>query len=467
MKDNRRILVIDDDQGIRETYLSIFSPRKETDVILKGRELFGEFQGETSLPERQGYEITVAENGITGIEIVKDAMARNMPFAAAFIDMKMPGLDGAQTSQKIWEIDPGIKILIVTAYSDYTPEEIIAVTGREDIFYLRKPFNQEEIYQFARALVNGWNLERRRLLLEDSLQRANQELEDINQNLRKKVEKQASLIVQTEKMASVGILAAGVAHEINNPIAFISSNLSAVKKYFKRILSLYNQYSEVEIFLEKLGSEEALWLLGRIHRSKAENKIDLIMADLENLADESIDGVDRIKCIVQDLKTFSRIDSSEYSLIDINRTINTTLKIIWNEIKYKAVVEKNYGEIPEIRGFPQKISQMFMNLLLNAAQAIEDKGKISITTRLILKGRRERDRWIEVRISDTGCGISEQNIPRLFDPFFTTKPVGKGTGLGLSIVYEIVKAHEGSIDVTSSPGDGTCFTLLLPAAGSQ
>ncbi|MCP4117055.1 MAG: response regulator [Desulfobacteraceae bacterium] len=463
MKENRRILVIDDDEGIRETYRDIFTPALESDLLLKGRILFGSPPEQPESVPPKEYEVSLAENGRNGIEKIRTAMAEGRPFAVAFIDMKMPELDGARTSQKIGEIDSDIKIVIVTAYSEYSPKDIMSATGMDDLFYLRKPFNHEEIRQFAKALTHEWNLERKRDALEASLKKVNKELENMNKTLKEKVEKQASMIVQAEKMASVGILAAGVAHEINNPIAFVDSNLSAAKKYFSKIAGLYRKYSEIEFFLEHSGLEKATGLFNEITAYKKENKIEMIMDDLEDLADESIDGINRVKTIVRDLKTFSRIDELEYKYIDINKAIDTTLNMVRNEFKYKADIQKDYGVFPDIKCFPQKISQVFMNLLINAAQAIEEKGIIKISTRLITKGRREKDRFIEITIADTGCGIAKENLHKLFDPFFITKPVGTGTGLGLSIVYEIVKAHEGSIDVMSEPGKDTRFTVLLPA----
>lgn len=203
-------------------------------------------------------------------------------------------------------------------------------------------------------------------------------------------------------------------------------------------------------------------LLTQVNNIKEENTIDVIMDDLEDLADESIEGVERIKTIVNDLKTFSRIDESEHKHIDINKAIDTTLNIINNELKYKVTIEKNYEKIPKIKCFPQKISQVFMNLLINAGQAIEDTGVIKISTREVSIGRREEDRFIEIIISDTGCGIPAENLTRLFDPFFTTKPVGTGTGRGLSIVYEIIKSHKGNIEVNSKLGEGTQFVIYLP-----
>lgn len=465
MKENNRVLIIDDDEGIRETYQGIFTPEQQSDVVSKGMALFGQPERGSTLAEKseqavskKNYELSQAENGRKGIEKVTAAKKNNTPFAVAFIDMKMPGLDGAQTSKKIWEIDPGIKIVIVTAYSEHSPEDIIKVTGRDNIFYLRKPFNHEEILQFARALTNEWNLERK-------LARANEQLKDMNKNLKEKVEKQAAMIVQSEKMASIGLLAAGVAHEINNPIAFVNSNLSVVKKYFSKITAVYRKYGDMEAEFQKIDNVRAVALINEMEGFKKENQIEMIMGDLDDLANESIDGIQRIRAIVKDLKTFSRIDESEYKPIDINHAIDTTLNMVNNEIKYKAVVEKEYGDIPQVKCYPQKISQVFMNILINSSQAIEKNGSIKISTELITEGRRENDKFVKIIISDTGCGIPQKNLGKLFDPFFTTKPVGTGTGLGLSIVYEIIRAHEGNINVKSNPEKGTQFIIQLPVSG--
>lgn len=462
MSENNRVLVIDDDVSLRETYLGIFTPKDESDELARSKSLFDE----EGIPEKTApafvYTISLAESGTKGIEKVSAAQKNGEPFSVAFIDMNMPGLNGAQTSQKIWEIDPDIKIVIVTAYSEYAPEDIIAVTGRDDLFYLRKPFNHDEILQFARALTNEWNLERKREALETELRQANETLVDMNENLKKKVQKQAAMIVQAEKMASVGLLAAGVAHEINNPIAFVNSNLSAAKAYFGKIIGLYEKFKDVESFLDTLNTPRAEQILKGLTDFKSENKIEMIIEDLEDLADESIDGIDRVKTIVSDLKTFSRIDEAELKAVDINAAIDTTLNMVKNDLKYKAQVEKQYEDLPQVVCYPQQISQFLMNLLINAGQAIEEQGKIIIETKVAALGRRENDQYIEISITDTGCGIPEEHLNKLFDPFFTTKPVGKGTGLGLSVVYEIIKAHDGKIDVASRPGKGTRFTILLP-----
>jgi len=452
---NNRILIVDDDSGVRDSYKEILCPVPKEDVLSKGASLFDEPTQDAKTVTWKQYKLTLAEKGEKGVDAVNKAIERKKPFAAAFIDMKMPGIDGAETSKRIWAIDPDIKIVIVTAYSEYTPDDIIRVTGRDDIFYLRKPFNTEEIRQFARALTNEWNLERERKQLHN-------ELEDINKNLQKKVEEQTALLIQSEKMASVGILAAGVAHEINNPISFINGNLSTIKKYSARIEALLKKYREAETYLRQGAGDKVASLLEEIKDFKEKKKIDFILGDMVDLAEESLEGTERVRRIVNDLRTFSRVDEAELKHIDLNEAMDATINIIWNELKYKAELVRDYGDLLEVKCFPQKISQVFMNILMNAGQAIEEKGIITITTRYLEKGRRAGDKSLEIKISDTGHGIPKENISKIFDPFFTTKPVGEGTGLGMSITYDIVKAHGGKIKVESEEGVGTTFTIILP-----
>lgn len=257
-------------------------------------------------------------------------------------------------------------------------------------------------------------------------------------------------IVQQEKMASIGQLAAGVAHEINNPMGFISSNLGTLRKYvdkFNQFIVLQNEA------LQKTGDDE---ILGDISRQRKKMKIDYLLEDVSDLIAESLDGADRVKDIVQNLKTFARIEENRPALADINDCLESTLKIVWNEIKYKATVNKDYGTLPFTSCYPQQLNQVFMNLLVNAAQAIEKQGEITIST-----FHEKETNEIRVAVSDTGCGIASEHLPHLFEPFFTTKPAGEGTGLGMSIAYDIVKKHGGEITVASAPGN-TTFTVRLP-----
>lgn len=486
MKENKRILVIDDDDTIRETYQSILLPEDEPDSLSMGRALFDrplDDEGALSDPlpaaassdgqdtprtdhfdskNPHGYELTLADQGRRGIELVETSLQEKKPFAVAFIDMKMPGLNGAETAGKIWALDPRIKIVMVTAYSEYAPEDIIAVTGRDDLFYLRKPFNYEEILQFARALTHTWSLEQKKIVLQSELEQSNKALAEINSELEKKVHEQASMIVQAEKMASIGLLAAGVAHEINNPLSYVRTNLDTGKKYFIKIVSLIERYGALESYLASSTDQKTVRLLNKIIDEKKENDIDFIVDDLEDLIAESLYGVDKIREIVQDLRTFSRVDDAKQNEINLNDALDNTLKMLKSQIKRGTRVTKRFGDIPRVQCYPQKISQVLMNVLINALQAIEGNGAIELSTRFVQTGKRAEDRFVEIVVSDTGCGIPQENLNKLFDPFFTTKPVGTGTGLGLSIVYEIIASHGGRIDVTSQLGQGSCFKILLP-----
>ena len=262
-----------------------------------------------------------------------------------------------------------------------------------------------------------------------------------------------SQVLQQEKMASIGQLAAGVAHEINNPMGFIISNLNTLKRYLEKLSAyLTIQTAVVERCSEKCGNSGVLTEIAE--RRKA-LKIDYITGDLDNLIKESLEGADRVKKIVQDLKNFSRIDESEFKTADINSGLESTINIVWNELKYKATLVKEYGNIPLTVCNPGQLNQVFMNMLVNAAHAIDKKGEIRVRT------------WAEgglinIAISDSGYGISEENQRRIFEPFFTTKEVGKGTGLGLSIAYDIIKKHNGMIKVDSEVGKGTTFTISIP-----
>ncbi|MCE5180940.1 MAG: histidine kinase [Betaproteobacteria bacterium] len=262
-----------------------------------------------------------------------------------------------------------------------------------------------------------------------------------------KLEQAQNQLLQSEKMASLGQLAAGVAHEINNPIGFVNSNLGTLKNYIERLLGVLNAYEACE-------AETAVHSESLIAAKQAAD-LDFLREDIVALFSESRDGLERVKKIVQDLKDFSHIDGVEWQWVDLHKGLDSTLNVVNNEIKYKAEVVKEYGELPEIECLPGQLNQVFMNLLVNAAHAIRERGTITIRT-----GTEGSNVWVEV--ADTGSGIAPENLPRVFDPFFTTKPAGKGTGLGLSLSYGIVKKHGGRIDVKSELGSGTTFRVTLP-----
>jgi signal transduction histidine kinase len=276
--------------------------------------------------------------------------------------------------------------------------------------------------------------------------------ESVNQltALNQALQSAQNQLLQSEKMASLGQLAAGVAHEINNPIGFVSGNLGSLRGYANDLMAVLAAYQRAEPAL--LGHPA---ILSDIVAAKTEADLAFIERDISQLIAESLDGVQRVKMIVQDLKDFSRVGIAEWHCANLERGLDSTLNIVRNEIKYKAEVVKEYGGIPEIECIGSQLNQVFMNLLVNAAQAIETKGTITIRT-----GVDAKEVWVE--ITDTGKGMTPETSRRIFEPFFTTKPIGQGTGLGLSLAYGIIERHHGSITVDSEIGRGTRFRITLP-----
>ncbi len=285
-----------------------------------------------------------------------------------------------------------------------------------------------------------------RIQVQEALEHEQQE----QKQLIARLEEAQGQLLQSEKMAAIGQLAAGVAHEINNPVGYINSNISTLRQYVEDLKKLLDAYGRLEGEMER--SDQQLEAIGRI---KEEIDFDYLQEDIDSLLDESMEGVGRVRQIVRDLKDFSHADQGEWETADLHQCLDSTLNVVWNELKYKAEVVKEYGELPPVTCLASQISQVFMNLLVNAAHAIKDRGVITIRT-----GDAGDRVWVEV--CDTGSGISEEQQKRIFEPFFTTKPVGKGTGLGLSLSYGIVEKHGGSIDLHSVPGEGSRFRIWLP-----
>lgn len=273
----------------------------------------------------------------------------------------------------------------------------------------------------------------------EELQRAGQRLATAQEQL-----------LQSEKMASIGQLAAGVAHEINNPIGYVGSNLGTLQDYGTVLLGLIEKYHEALFSDDPIAQRESLL------RMRKQMDVEYIIGDLPNLLRESREGIERVVKIVQDLKDFSRVGREQkMQPADLLHGLDSTLNIVWNELKYKVRLEKHYNPLPQVECLASEINQVFMNLLLNAGQAIETHGTIELSS-----GCSDSEVWVNV--TDNGCGIPADALPHLFDPFFTTKPIGRGTGLGLAISHSIVNKHHGRIDVKSRVGQGSTFQVVLP-----
>ncbi len=290
-------------------------------------------------------------------------------------------------------------------------------------------------------------------------ERKRMELELLQRNneltaLATKLAQAQQQLVQSEKLASIGQLAAGVAHEINNPIGYIFSNFHTLSRYLENLFEMLAAYEEAE------KSIDAPLVRDKLDALRNRTDLAFLKEDIPALMCECREGIVRVQKIVQDLKDFSHADQQhEWHPSDLHRGIDAAVNIIQSEVRDKADIVKEYGDIPEVECLSSEISQVIMNLVINAAHAVESEapGRGTITIRT---GVRDGGVWIEV--ADNGCGIQEENRSRIFDPFFTTKPVGKGTGLGLSLAYGIVQKHQGCIEVESVVGKGTTFRISLP-----
>jgi two-component system NtrC family sensor kinase len=337
----------------------------------------------------------------------------------------------------------------------------VKVRGKDELSELAEAFNQlvellkEE--NTHRERVEG-ELKELNSLLEvkvkqrtSLLNQKNFQLEEANKDLK---EAQVQLL-QAEKMASVGQLAAGVAHEINNPVGFVNSNMHTLSEYVSTYQMIFQQLNDVLLKDTDTHQDEAIKQLRNIIQQQ---DMEFINSDISELITDSKDGLIRVAEIVKGLKLFSRVDSDEMQSYNLNDCVRTTLAMVNNQLKYICSVETHLGSIPHIMMNMGKISQVVTNLLINAGQAIEStgvQGTITITTR-------EFDGNVELSIQDTGCGIESSHLDKLFNPFFTTKPEGQGTGLGLSISFGIAQEHGGTLHASSKDGEGSCFTLCLP-----
>lgn len=336
----------------------------------------------------------------------------------------------------------------------------VEVKGKDEIAEVSEAFNSmasnlkeasERRDQYEREL------ESLNKSLEDRVKQRTSELQDKNRQLEqanKDIKEAQSRLLQSEKMASVGVLAAGVAHEINNPLGFVMSNLGTLDEYVTNYRTLVSEYEKLFVLKDSSERKEQFQ---KIKAMREDFDIEFMNEDLDGLLQDTQEGSVRVRDIVKGLKAFSHVDQSdEMQLTDINDCIKATLKVANNELKYHCEVITSLGEIPQTYCMAGQIKQVILNMLLNAAHAIKGKGKIEVATSQV------GDR-IELSIRDNGCGIDTADQGKLFDPFFTTKEVGEGTGLGLSISYGIiVDDHKGDIRVESELGEGSCFTIVLP-----
>jgi signal transduction histidine kinase len=356
----------------------------------------------------------------------------------------MPGMDGFEVCRRIKShlTHASVPVILLSDLDDSATRLEGFKAGAID--FIGKPFVMQEV--LSRIAL--------RLALWQSRRELQQQLEQTRTLNRQLMDAQFQLL-QSEKLASIGQLAAGVAHELNNPIGFVHSNLGTLDGYLHDLMEIIGAYAEIAASPGVTAQQRQT-----MARLLEERDFTYLKGDIFNLVTESKDGLDRVRKIVVNLKSFSRVGEQEWQDADLHQGIESTLSIVWNELKYKCKVVKDFGDIPPVFCLISQINQVILNLLVNASHAIERDGTITIRTRC------HDEATVSVEIVDTGCGIAPELLGRIFEPFFTTKPVGKGTGLGLSLSYGIVQRHKGRIEVDSQPGVGSTFRLLLPIHGT-
>jgi signal transduction histidine kinase len=372
-----------------------------------------------------------------------EALARmsRESYALVVSDVMMPGRNGVELLREITARHPETVVVMVSGV-DRTQRVLDAVRlGAYD--YLIKPCDLD-----ALSMTVERALERRALLR--AARHYKLDLEYRNEELRRskaELERLQAQIVQSEKMASLGQLAAGVAHELNNPAGYLYGNMELLAGSARGLERLLALYDSVPLPEETAAAVEAL---------KEEIDYEGALADLGSIISDCREGAERIRDVVQNLRTFSRLDEAEFKKVDIHEGLDSTIRLLSRYYSAGRVrLVRDYGELPAVDCYAGQLNQTWMNLLANAAQAVADGGEVRVST--LLDGNAVR-----VSISDTGPGIPAAHLSKIFDPFFTTKPVGEGTGLGLSITYGIVERHGGTINVESREGSGATFTVTLP-----
>jgi signal transduction histidine kinase len=406
---DRRILIVDDEQMLRSLFSVQLSEHYLCDTAANYTEA-------VALLSRQAYSLVITDlimPGLGGIELMREVHAR-------FADTAVIIVSGVDRPQRV------LDALRLGAYD-----------------YLIKPFDGDTLeLSVERALE-------RRALLRDArrykrdLERRNSELHETNARL----ERLQAQIVQSEKMASLGQLAAGIAHELNNPSGFIYGNMQMLSECVLGLERLLSFYEGVRLAPEEVAALRAL---------KDEVDYEHTLNDLHSIITDCREGAERIRDIVQNLRTFSRLDEAEFKKVDIHDGLESTLRLLSRFFSSGTItLRREYGRLPPVDCYAGQLNQVWMNLLANAAHAVKCGGVVSVSTE-------SRGDSVIVRVRDTGCGIAPENLPRIFDPFFTTKPVGEGTGLGLSVTYGIIERHGGAIEVESRLGEGTVFTVTIP-----
>jgi two-component system NtrC family sensor kinase len=427
------ILVIDPDPSLR-THL---------DVMFNGSPV-------ASLSDNQE-NLTYLIHGCTQSETaklkVKSRLANGAPYELLFIESRIENGSGLELISHLWQIDPDLHVVLCSADPDLNWQLIVNKLGESDqLLILQKPFSDLALRQTVHAMIRKWQLGKQSQnvmqFMEAQINQRTLEIQEANNNL-----------LQSEKLAAVGQLAAGIAHEINTPAQYVGDNIKAIGDFFDSITRLLSLYRHL------LSEQQQPELMEQVHELEEKEDLAYILEDMPLAIAQSLEGMSQIVRIVQAMKGFSHVGPSRIANINVNQALENTLVVSRSSYKYFADVVTKLGEIPLIECYPGELNQVFLNIIVNAAHAIEDgrkgRGTITVVTAPTEKG-------VEIRISDTGNGIPETIRSRVFDPFFTTKDVDRGSGQGLNIAYRIIhQQHRGTLTFTTETGVGTTFIINL------
>ena len=572
--ENRRILLVDDMASIHEDFRKILAPPVSTVDLGADEEILF---GKPTCTASMHFEMESAYQGAEALEKVRAARLINLPFAMAFVDMRMPpGWDGVETIERLWSEDPKLQIVVCSAFTDFDWMDVLARLEVHDrLLILKKPFDAIEVYQFANALTVKWQMTEQAAfkteILEQAVLERTQALQQSREMFRLMAESTKAIpftldltrscfpyigaqgiansgipeaqwkepgaldiviprdsnpeirqrfdecdsgpfefvtaltqpggrrtevrwtgtcewasdvkylrglmlditefrrlgreLAAAQKLESVGRLAAGVAHEINTPVQYVSDSVQFVRTSMADIGTVVQSYRELQRAVQSSGDIIEAARLAAAAEAAAD--LDYILENAPLALNSAIDGLGRVATIVRSMKEFAHPDQAHKTYADLNQAIQSTLVIASNEFKYLAEVETEFGELPPVQCYLGEINQVVLNLLVNAAHAIADVvkdtkilGKLTVRTRLDGKE-------VEIAISDSGTGVPVDVRDKIFDLFFTTKEVGKGTGQGLALAHSvIVKKHGGTLRFESECGKGTTFFIRLPVDAS-
>lgn len=469
--ENLRILVVDDNQDIHKDFRKALYGSETEDDGLQDLEasLFG---AEKAPATPVNFQMEFATQGEAGYRKVQEAHATGKPFAMAFVDLRMPpGWDGVETVSRLWEVQPDLQVVICSAHSDYSWEEIFEkLDTRDRMLILKKPFERIEILQMAQTLSTKWKLARelgdRMARLELLVADRTAHLEAANACLQREMAERQQMedqLVQSQKLEAIGQLSAGVAHEINTPIQYIGDNVRFIQKSFCRLFPFIENYEDLVTKAPRDLTLEALLSGGDF--SLPDPSTLRFLKQVPEAIEETLEGLDRVSEILHAMKVFSRVGPDQRRFMNLREAIESTITVAQHEWREVAEVVTTYEpDEPQLECFPGELNQAILNIVVNAAQAITNRQRSEPEARglISIAAKEENDRVV-ISISDTGGGIPASAQPHIFEPFFTTKEIGKGTGQGLAMVYAcVVKKHNGRIAFTSTPGQGSTFTLYLP-----